>query len=188
MSGATDADSAAALLLLAACPILHLDSDDEGQAAHTVSVSLQIFGRETIRCKCDAIHSGLKASKVTIYVSKDSPGHKERIFGSIDLDDRDDSSFAIISMEVDNKIKSPTTVRRPSVPDDLARVAGALRQTDGHYFIRDFQTRIQTSVQQELALNLDPANPDTLFCQWRGTDSDGCPLSLELKGRRQVVV
>lgn len=189
MSGGKEADSAAALLLLAATPVVHLDSDDDGQqqagaGSATVAVSLHIFGGNTVRCRCTPVHSGLRASTVEIVFSKDAEDHKDRLFGSIDLDSRSDSSFAIVRVDVDNEAPAPS---RSSSPD-LIRVVVGIRPTDGHYFVRDFQTRVQTSTDQELALNIDPGDTDILHLQWRATTPDGCPLSLTLKGRRQVVI
>ena len=197
-NGNDDTESAAALLSLAASPVVHLvDSSDEEAAAggsdeagQTVSVSLRIIGDRTVQSKCAAIHSSLRASKVEIYIGKDQFGHKDKLFGSIKLDDRSDSSFAIVSMEVDNQVKSPHGHKGSDelYISDLIHADERLDKNDGHYFVRDFQTRIQTSNDQELALNLSPSDKNILFLQWRGTDPDGFQLSLELKGRRQTVV
>jgi hypothetical protein len=84
-------------------------------------------------------------------------------------------------------VRSPPAHQDASGVDDIRRAARSLNISDGHYFVKDFCTRIQTSVDQQLALNLDPTGV-ILSCQWRGTDLNKCQLSLVLEGRRQQVL
>jgi hypothetical protein len=199
MSGVLERDAVSALLVLAAAAVVFLDSDEDdsgaaggGVAATPVVVFIQIvdavgIGGPWLKCKCTSAHSGLPAAKVAITVSRDTSGSKDRLFGSIQVDERDDLCFAIVSMEAVNQVRSPPAHQDASGCDGIRRVARSLNTSDGHYFVKDFCTRIQTSVDQELALNLDPTG-EILFCQWRGTDLHGYQLSLELKGRRQQVL
>lgn len=169
---------------------LDTESDDDGQGAgaapSVVTISLQIFKEGTIQSKCDPVRSGLLASTVAVTIISVVAGQKDEILGTILCDQQ---SFDIVDVFVDNQIRRTPTRRSIAYPFFVLRdMVERLEKYENDYFIRDFYARIQTSEEQELALYLTSGTPDTLRLQWRGTDSDGCPLSLELKGRRQVVV